>query len=299
MKLGLAAAFGNSERRDIGFLKAAAQAIEAVGFDSLWLPEHVVFFSAADYESKYPYSEDGSPPWGEDMGVFDPLFGIAVAAQVTTRLRFATSVLILPQRPPLLTAKEVMTLDHITEGRFEFGVGGGWSKEEYEALGVPFEKRGKRFDEYIKAIKAAWASPNRSSFEGEFVRYQNAVMLPRPYTPGGPPFLIGGDSEAAMRRAATLGDGWYGWWAKYELAPHLELLRAELRKVGRENDPNFRLKLGIPYSGTPDDLHLKIEEAKREGVIEFVMALPFSSKKLEKDLEMWAAAAGVSSRKAA
>lgn len=298
MKLGIAAAYGNSERRDIGHMKAAAQAIEGVGFDSLWFPEHVIFFSASDYESKYPYSEDGSPPWGEDMGVFDPLLAIAVASQVTTRLRFATSVLILPQRPPLLTAKEVMTLDHITEGRFEFGVGGGWSKEEYEALGVPFERRGKRFDEYIKAIKAAWATP-RSSFAGDYVSFSNAVLLPRPFTPGGPPFLIGGDSEAAMRRAATLGDGWYGWWAKYELEPHLDLLRAELRKAGRENDPDFRLKLGIPYSGTPDDLHRKIAEAKAQGVIEFVMALPISSRNLDRDLETWAAAAGIGDRKAA
>lgn len=296
MKLGLAAAFGNSQRRDIGFLKEAAQRIEELGFDSLWMPEHVVFFPASDYQSQYPYSEDGSPPWGEEMGVYDPLLGIAVAAQVTTTLRFATSVLILPQRPALLTAKEVLTLDHATQGRFEFGVGSGWSKEEYEALGVPFERRGKRFDEYIQAIKASW-SQDRAAFSGEFVSFRNVVLLPKPYTPGGPPFLIGGDSEAAMRRAATIGDGWYGWWAKYELAPHLEKLRAELRKAGRENDPNFRLKLGIPYDGGPDQLHLKIEEARREGVKEFVMALPFSSKALNRDLEKWAQAAGV--RKAA
>lgn len=298
MKLGLAAAFGNSQRRDIGFMKEAAQRIEELGWDSLWMPEHVVFFPASDYESQYPYSEDGSPPWGEEMGVYDPLLGIAVAAQVTKTLRFATSVLILPQRPALLTAKEVLTLDHATQGRFEFGVGSGWSKEEYEALGIPFEKRGKRFDEYILAIKAAWTQ-DRAAFKGEFVNFQNVVLLPKPYTPGGPPFLIGGDSEAAMRRAATIGDGWYGWWAKYELAPHLEKLRAELGKVGRENDPNFRLKLGIPYGGGPDDLHLKVDEARREGVTEFVMALPFSSKSLGKDLEMWTQAAGVAKKAAA
>jgi probable F420-dependent oxidoreductase len=298
VNLGLAAAFGNSQRRDIEFMKAAAQRVEELGFDSLWFPEHVVFFPASDYQSEYPYSEDGSPPWGEEMGVYDPLLAIAVAAQVTTTLRFSTSVLILPQRPALLTAKEVLTLDHICQGRFEFGVGSGWSKEEYDALGVSFEKRGKRFDEYILAIKAAWTQ-DRAKFDGEFVKFENVVLLPKPYTPGGPPFLIGGDSEAAMRRSATIGDGWYGWWAKYELAPHLEKLRAELRKAGRENDPNYRLKLGIPYGGTPDDLHKKIEEARREGVKEFVMALPFSSKSLDRDLEVWAQAAGVSNKAAA
>lgn len=298
MKLGLAVAFGNSPQRDMGFLKAAMQRIEELGFNSAWFPEHVVFFASYD-RSKYPYTEDGKTPWDKpDFGVYDPLLSIAVAAQVTKRLRFSTSVLILPQRPALLTAKEVMTLDHICEGRFDLGVGGGWSREEYEALGTPFERRGKRFDEYIKAIREIW-NQDRAGFQGEFVNFENAVLLPKTYTPGGPPFIIGGDSEAAMRRAATLGDGWYGWWADYELAPHLEKLRAELRKAGRENDPKFQLKLGIPYYGTPDDLHLKIEEARREGVQEFVMSLPFSQKSLDKDLETWAAAAGLTAAEAA
>lgn len=294
MKIGLALAFGNSQRRDIGFLKATAQTMEAVGFDSLWLPEHVVFMDASEYESKYPYSEDGTPPWGQEMGIFDPLLMVACAAQVTTTLRFATSVLILPQRPALLTAKEVMTLDHVAQGRFEFGVGGGWSKEEYEALGVSFAKRGKRFNEYIKAIRAAWTG-EKVSFDGEFVSFENVIMLPKPYTPGGPPLLIGGDSEAAMRRAATLGDGWYGWWANYELEPQLDKLRAILAEEGRDKDPDFRLNIGTPDPGTPDEFHKKLDFVRGQGIKEFVFHAPISSKSMERDLELWAGAAGLKS----
>ena len=294
MKIGLAAPFGNSAGRDIDFLVDYAQAIEAIGFDSLWLPEHVVFFAPEYYQSKYPYTEGGEPPWKTVTGVYDPLMLAAVAARATTTLRFSTSVLILPQRPALLTAKEVMTLDHIAQGRFEFGVGGGWSSEEYAALGVSFARRGKRFDEYIQAIKAVWNS-EKASFHGEFVSFDDVIVLPQPYTKGGPPFLIGGDSDAAMKRAARLGDGWYGWWANYELEPHLEKLRSYLREYDRENDPNFHLKLGIPFKGTPDELPAKIDEARRLGVEEFVLSLPISNKRLQADLELWSKAAGIGS----
>jgi probable F420-dependent oxidoreductase len=292
MKFGLVAPFGNGTSRDIGFLKEFSQAIEQRGFDSLWVPEHVVFFAAEDYDSPYPYTKDGAPPWKDGMSIYDPLLIVAVASQVTRTLRFSTSVMILPLRPALLTAKEVMTLDHITGGRFELGVGSGWSAEEYAALGVPFEKRGRRFDEYIEAIRAAWRD-DKASYSGETVAFKNVVLGPKPVTPGGPPFLIGGDSDAAMKRAARLGDGWYGWWAEYELEPHLEKLRAYLRQYSRDEGSDFRLKLGIPFKGTPDELAGKVEEAKRLGVVEFVFSVPISSRRLGSDLETWAQAAGV------
>jgi probable F420-dependent oxidoreductase len=285
MQFGLVAPFGNSAGRDIGFVKEFSRAIEQRGFDSLWVPEHVVFFAADDYDSRYPYTKDGAPPWKDGMSIYDPLLLVAVASQVTTRLRFSTSVLILPLRPALLTAKEVMTLDHITNGRFEFGVGSGWSAEEYAALGVPFEKRGKRFDEYIEAIRAAWRQ-DKASYAGEVVSFRNVVLGPKPVTPGGPPFLIGGDSEAAMKRAARLGDGWYGWWVDYDLEPHLEKLRSFLRQYGRNEEADFRLKLGIPFKGAPEELSRRVEEARRLGVKEFVLSVPISSRRLTQDLEL-------------
>lgn len=292
MKLGLAVAFGNSPQRDIGFLKAAVQGIEELGFNSAWFPEHVVFF--ASYErSKYPYTDDGKTPWDKpDFGVYDPLFSIAVAAQVTTRLRFSTSVLILPQRPALLTAKEVMTLDHICEGRFDLGVGGGWSREEYEALGTPFERRGKRFDEYIKAIRTIW-NEDRARFDGEFVNYENAVLLPKPYTPGGPAFIIGGDLKppcAARRPWATAGTA--GGRTMSLRRIWTSCARNSARPVARTT-PSSSSSSASRTTARPTTWHLKIEEAKREGVQEFVMSLPFSQKSLDRDLETWAKAAGL------
>lgn len=292
MKIGLTARFGDKDAADVGYVRAYAQAVEAAGFDSLWVPEHIVFFSK--YTSRYPYHPDGVPPFGTDIGLFDSLLVFAAMSQVTRKLRFATSVMVLPERPALLTAKEVMTLDHLTEGRYMLGVGSGWSSEEYEALGVSFARRGKRFDEYIRAIRTAWREDN-ASFHGEFVNYDNLVLLPKPYTPGGPPFLIGGDSEAAMKRSVTLGDGWYSWWRGYEIEPHMEQFRAIAAEAGRDLERDFHLVIGTPHRGeAPDALAPKAEAIRAQGAKEAVFALDVGRDSLEADLRRWADILGVS-----
>ena len=144
MDVGINYAFGSHPLHDVGYLRNLVQTAEAVGFNSMWMPEHVVGFPSDRYQSKYPYSADGAVPWRGDLSLHDPLFTAAAAAQMTTTLRFGSGIVILPQRPPLLTAKELMTLDHLSGGRFEFGVGGGWSAEEYAALGG--------------TVRAAWAA---------------------------------------------------------------------------------------------------------------------------------------------
>ncbi|MFN3370431.1 MAG: TIGR03619 family F420-dependent LLM class oxidoreductase [Sphingomonadaceae bacterium] len=291
MDIGLSVRAGDTGFTDIGLLTELAQALEAHGFASMWVPEHVVFFS--EYRSKYPYHPEGKPPFGNDIGLFDPLLVFAALAQKTERLRFATSVMVLPERPALLTAKEVMTLDHLSRGRYELGVGAGWSEEEYAALGVSFARRGKRFDEYIRAIRAAWHEDD-AAFSGEFVSFEKVVLRPRPYTPGGPPFLIGGDSEAAMRRAATLGDGWYSWWRGHDLEPHIETFRRVMAEHGRSFD-GYRLKIGTPHRDEPAEaLQAKIERVRKVGATEMVLAVPIDPRHLERDIAFWAAAAGVS-----
>lgn len=285
MEIGISATFGGSPRRDIGFLKEFAVAAEEVGFDCLYAPEHVVFF--ASYESRYPYTPDGSPSFPPDVGLYDPLFVCAVASLVTTRLRTATSVLILPQRPALLTAKEVMTLDHISDGRFDLGIGIGWSSEEYAALGVPWEARGRRADDYIAAIRAAWGS-DIAAHEGEFVRYENAVLRPAPVN-GTVPIIVGGDSRAAMRRAARVGDGWYGWWAGVELEPHLDQLRTILADEGRQQGPGWSLRVGLPVAReTPDEVAARAAEARALGVDEFVLGAGIPSRDFDIHLRNWA-----------
>ena len=276
MKIGLSAMFGNSPYRDMIFVRDYAVAAESVGFNSLWAPEHVVFFG--NYESPYPYKEGGETPWRDthEPAVYDPLLVIAAAAGVTSRLQFGSTVLVVPERPALLTAKEVMSLDHLTAGRFEFGAGLGWSTEEYAALGVPWEERGKRFDEYLEAIKIAWTQ-ERASYHGKFVEFDDVILRPFPLTPGGPPILVGGNSRAAMRRAARLADGWYGVWMGFrELEPKVNNLLEQLDSFGRSRGDGFRIKLNFPMSPdvSEEEVLAKVEEARRLGIMEFVLELP-------------------------
>ena len=295
MEISIAGMFGNSPRRDVGFVRDFAQAAEALGYRSLSAPEHVVFFPA--YASSYPYTEDGSTNWGPETGIYDPLFVCTAAAAATSTLRFITGVLILPQRPALLTAKEVLTLDHFSGGRFELGVGSGWSWEEYGALGVPFERRGKRLDEYIEVMRLAWTS-ERASFHGEFLDFDDVVLNPKPVSDR-IPIIIGGDSLAAMRRAARLGDGWYGWWADNvvpgDLTAHLDKLHTIMAEHDRSvTDDDFSFKLGLPLAAeTPDEIAAKAAEARAAGVEELVLAGPVPASGYEDALRTYAEACGI------
>ena len=214
MEIGLVQAFDGTPRRGAAYIADLAPAVEAAGFHSLWLPEHVVFFE--QFESVYPYPPTpGSPdrpklPVGKGAGLFDPLLGCLAVAMHTTTLRVGTAVSLLPLRHPLVWAREVVTLDHLSGGRFDFGVGVGWLKEEFEAVNVDFTSRGRLTDEYLGALHAAW-SQEESTFHGEFVNFTDALSNPKPIQSPRPPVLIGGESDAALRRVARYGDGWYGW----------------------------------------------------------------------------------------
>lgn len=293
MDISVAGMFGNSPRRDGGFVKATAQALEGLGFRALYAPEHVVFFPA--YESKYPYSEDGSARWGPETGIYDPLFVAMLALDATSTLRFCTGIVILPQRPALLSAKEALTLDHFSGGRFEFGVGTGWSWEEYAALGVPFEQRGRRMNEYIEAMRVAWTD-ERATYHGDFVSFDDVVLNPKPVTPGGPPIIVGGSAPAAMRRAARMGEGWYGWWPDhYDIEAHTTELQAVLAAEGRSmDDADFSCRIGVPLTTeTPDEVAAKLETLRRLGYDEAVVSGPLPTKGLEETLTGLAEVAGL------
>jgi probable F420-dependent oxidoreductase len=286
MKISVAGMFGNGAKRGVGYLRDFCQAAEAIGYHSVSLPEHVVFFP--EYESKYPYSEDGSTNWGADVGLFDPLFATQAASAVTTTLRFISGVVILPQRPALLTAREVLSLDHLCGGRFDFGIGSGWSWEEYGALGVPFDRRGRRMDEYIEAIKAAWGPDERVSYSGEFVEFENAVMNPKPLTPGGPKLIIGGSTPPAMRRAAR-HDGWYGWWGLFDIDEHITEFEQIMSDAGRSpGDDDFDFILGVPGGfNIYDEVATKAEHARGLGVDNLVIAAPIGTSDYESQLQQY------------
>ena len=211
-----------------------ARTAEELGFESLWTVEHVVV--PAGFESQYPYSKDGKLPGGEDVPIPDPLIWLAFVAAQTERIRLGTGILILPQRNPLVLAKEVATLDVLSRGRVLLGVGVGWLKEEFDALGVPFDGRGKRTDEHIGALRAAWTQPE-PTFEGDLVSFKGAKSWPKPVQQGGVPIVVGGHSPAAARRAGQLGDGFFPARAKGdELVGLIEAMRKAAADAGRDPD---------------------------------------------------------------
>lgn len=206
MKFGVMPPYGLAPVPDGTFAAGFARAAEEAGFESLWLVEHVVM--AVEYTSTYPYDPSGRSPFTADVAQPDPLVWLGYVAAATTRIRLATSVIILPQRNPLILAKEAATLDRLSGGRLELGIGVGWVREEAEALGTDFRTRGRRTDEYVAAMRALWREPV-ASFAGTFVNFGGVVSEPKPLQPGGVPIVVGGHSAAAARRAGRLGDGFF------------------------------------------------------------------------------------------
>ena len=205
MKIGVAMAF--SQHTDPEHIAYCARTLEEAGFYSIWAPEHVVFFD--DYASSYPYSDSGRIP-GEPDGLLDPFTSLTYVAAHTSTLRLGTGICLVPQRQPVYTAKMVADLDFLSRGRVDFGVGIGWLKEEFEALGVPWARRGARCNDAIDAMKALW-QPGLASHQGEFFHFENCHFNPKPVQSPHPPIFFGGESEAALRRVTTHGDGWYGF----------------------------------------------------------------------------------------
>ncbi len=233
---------------------ALAQAGEAAGFESLWTVEHTVV--PAGYGSTYPYDPSGRMAAGrDDIPLPDPLIWMAYVAAATRTIKLATGILILPQHQPVLAAKQIATLDHMSGGRVLLGVGVGWLKEEFQALGVPFEERGPRTDESILAMRELW-SADKPSFSGRFFQFKDAYCRPQPVNKS-VPIVVGGHSEAAARRAGRLGDGFFP--ARGAPADLIAIARKAAEAAGR--DP-ARLEI---TTSMPEDFSL-IEEYARQGV---------------------------------
>ena len=223
------------------WLKDFGPGCESVGLRSVWMGEHVVLFEA--YESRYPGSEDGKFSFPEKSGLLDMTSTLSFLAACTTTLRLGTGIRILPQANPVYTAKEYATLDFISGGRLDFGVGVGWSWEEFEACGVPWARRGARCDEYLEVLRTLWGD-HRSAYEGEFYSLRECVMYPKPVQPCGIPILVGGHSEGALRRAAKYGAGWYGINADLtETRRLISRLHRLLEEEGRSAE-GFRIIMG-------------------------------------------------------
>ena len=219
-----------------------AQAAEAAGFESIWVFEHAVI--PAGYQSRYPYNAEGRVGI-EDDDLPDPLGLLAYLAATTHRLVLGTGVLILPQRSPVVCAKECATVDRLSGGRLRLGIGVGWLREEAEAVGTRFEDRGARTDEYIEAMRVLWRDPE-PTFHGTYTRFERAKSNPKPVQAGGVPIVVGGHSVAAARRAGRLGDGYFPIGLGHDdFLARLATLRDAAREHGRDPDA-----IELTYSGS-------------------------------------------------
>jgi len=188
-------------------LKMAAKA-EALRYASVFVSDHIVLpVSAA--RSVYPYSPTGQLPGGANQDYLEPLSMLAYLAQATTKVRLGTSVLVVPYRNPLTTAKMLATVDVLSRGRVILGAGVGWLREEFEAVAAPpFEERGRVTDEYLMLMRATWTT-DPVAFDGRFFKVHDVHALPKPIQRGGIPIWIGGHTDSALRRAGMLGDAWH------------------------------------------------------------------------------------------
>src|SRR5689334_13181824 len=275
---------------DPAALRGLAQAAEGLGFGSLWVSDHVVI--PARIESAYPYSPDGRFHLGPTGPYFEPLTALTYLAAATDRIRLGTHVLILPYRNPVVMAKEIATLDVLSGGRVDLGIGVGWMREEFEALGYDyFDRRGAVTDEQVRAMKALWTE-DVAAFEGEFFRFQPVGAHPHPIQRPHPPIWVGGHTRPAIRRAARLGDGWLPIGARPpanlppdEIAAGRRRLLEEAIKAGRDGSTiRICFSTGLtpreraeeagaerrPFDGTPEQIAADLAAYRAAGVDQFV-----------------------------
>ncbi|MDG2306651.1 MAG: LLM class F420-dependent oxidoreductase [Candidatus Binatia bacterium] len=203
MKIGLIPC--NVGVTNVDMMIKMAQTAEEVGLESIWTFEHALV--PENYESAYPYSADGKMGATPETNFVDPLIALSAIAQHTKKLRLGTGVNILPQSNPLMLAKQAASLDFVSGGRFMLGIGIGWLKEEFEALGVPFERRGARFADYVEAMRKVW-SGDTVEHESDFIKWTGFKSYPVPVQ-SPLPLIIGGSKKNALKRVARYGQGWY------------------------------------------------------------------------------------------
>jgi probable F420-dependent oxidoreductase len=214
-----------------------ARELEEAGFESLWVSDHVVM--PTDIESRYPFAADGKPTWPSDTPYFDAMIALAAIATATERAAIGTAVLVLPLRHPVVLAKQAASIDVLSGGRLVLGVGAGWLAEEFEALDVPFESRGRRFVEWVHVLRACWTGQPQA-WKGEFYQLPAGIFsLPAPRHQI--PVLVGGHSPTAISRAATPGDGWLAHQSATaldfkELRGGVEKMRQHAVRFGRDPD---------------------------------------------------------------
>jgi probable F420-dependent oxidoreductase len=233
MKIGAFASFQTPKATADVILKIGQRA-EEIGMDSLWMGEHVALFDKMEFP--YPGSADGKLPVPDGGGIPDTVVTMGFLASVTKNIRLGTGVTLIPQRNPIYTANEFATLDWLTGGRIDLGIGVGWCKEEVETCGYSFEDRGDRCDEALELMKMLWTEPV-TNFNGKHFQVKDCRMDPKPVQNPHIPLIVGGFSKPALRRAARIGSGWLGFGINAELTQmSIGMVDEALAAAGRSRD---------------------------------------------------------------
>ena len=262
MKFGLSLS-GHSPRH----YPSIAQEAEALGFESVWIPDHLVF--PEQLPATYLYASDGVPPIPPETAVYDPWALLGGMATVTKRIRFGTCVYILPLRHPLVSARGVLTVDRMSRGRVTLGAGVGWLKDEFAAVGLDAATRGRRTDEIIPLLRRLW-SEQIIEHRGEFYDFDPVHFEPKPFQRP-IPIEIGGTSPAALRRAGALGDGWIelGSTGLEQIKSRLETVLAARSAAGRDGLP-FTVSSELPL----DTDAATVEAYASAGIDRVILRLP-------------------------
>lgn len=268
-------------------IRRVAIAAEGLGYHVLWTAEHIIF--PRTIATPYPYG--GRFPYPVTDPILDVVATLSYVAALTSRIRLGSSVVVLPYRNPIVLAKELASLDVLSNGRLLLGVAAGWLQEEFDLLGVPFRERGRRMDEYISLVRALWTE-EQVTFHGRWFELSGAAFFPKPVQRPHPPLWIGGGSAAALRRVARLGDGWIAVPRSNleELAEDIRAIRRLAEEAGR--DPNA---IGVASGGgaaTVADLLDRLPQMERIGVTIVNVPLMFWSRSFEHSLELMEEFAG-------
>lgn len=238
-----------------GDLAAVARRAEALGFDSLWIPEHPVI--PVGHQTPFPGAADGALPDHYNRWV-DPFIALTVAAGVTNRIKLGTGICLLPERDPIVTAKVIASLDLYSNGRVILGIGGGWLREEIEVMGTTFRLRWKRLRETVEAMRLLWTQ-TEASYEGELIQFPAVRCEPKPVQKNGPPVLLGAHGRRAIERVARSYDGWFPLaQSPQALGAEVAALRKLVKEAGRDPD-------SVPVTPIvdPENGHLSADRLKQ------------------------------------
>jgi len=243
-----------------------ARDMEGLGYESLWASDHIVI--PHTIRSRYPYSDTGQFPLAPDATFLEPLTALAMVAGVTERAKLGTTVLVLPHRHPVLAAKALATLDHLSDGRVILGAGVGWMREEVELLGAPFAERGAWSDEAIRIMRACWRD-ERTRFHGRFFNFDDIGCFPKPVR-GDIPIWMGGHAKPALRRIVALADGWHAAFPSAAgLEAGLALLREECARQKRPfGELTITLRAGLAIRPSPGGPDRKALQGTPEEIVE-------------------------------